>query len=133
LHDETVRGVTKAGTTVAFQIRRIKAQRTHSWDEIIWEFGCAMARNDLRQNFLLHKTQGTIPRCAFFIREKLFDAIEIQRDWRHVVSVSIMIDSLAAARAENNAAGRANAGLNALGTSASKITWSLAGLPLSRL
>jgi hypothetical protein len=92
-----------------------------------------MAGNDLRQNFLLHKTPGTIARCAFFIREKLFDAIEIQRDWRHVVSVSIMIDSLAAAPAENNAAGHANAGLKALGTSASKITWSLAGLRLSRL
>jgi hypothetical protein len=67
-----------------------------------------MTRNDLRQNFLLYKTPGTIPSGAFFIREKLFDAIEIQRDWRHVVSVSVIIDSLAAAQTENNAAGRAN-------------------------
>ena len=65
-----------------------------------------MARNDLRQDFLLHETPGTIPRCAFFICEKLFDAIVIQRNWRHVVSVSVMIDSLAVARTENNGAGQ---------------------------
>src|SRR5882762_7733546 len=47
LHNEPVRGLAKASTTVAFQIWRVKAQRTHAWNEIVWEFGRAMARNDL--------------------------------------------------------------------------------------
>jgi hypothetical protein len=71
--------VAKACTTVPFQIWRVKAQRTHAWNEIIWEFGRAMARNDLRQNFLLHETPRPIARCAFFLGEKLFDSVVIQR------------------------------------------------------
>src|SRR5207244_12436724 len=46
---------------------------------------------------------GPIARCAFFLSQKLFDAIKIQRSWRHIVSVSVMSDSLAAAQRENNA------------------------------
>ena len=84
LHNEAVRGVAKASTTVLFQIRRVKAQRTHAWNEIVWEFGRAMARNDLGQNFLLYKTPRPIARCAFLLCEKLFDAVIIQRSCCHV-------------------------------------------------
>jgi hypothetical protein len=31
------------------------------------EFACAVERNDLTQDFLLHKTPGPIARCAFFL------------------------------------------------------------------
>src|SRR6266487_4815170 len=79
LHDESVRSVAKAGTTVLFQIRRVKAQRTHARDEVIREFGRAMTRNDLGHSFLLHKTPRPIARYAFFLDEKLFDAVIIQR------------------------------------------------------
>jgi hypothetical protein len=79
LHDEAVRGVAKAGTTVFFQIGRVKAQCAHAWDEMFWEFARAMARNDFGHHFLVHKTPGPIARCAFFLREQLFDAVIIQR------------------------------------------------------
>jgi hypothetical protein len=78
--------VANASTPVLFQIRRVKAKRTHPWDEMFWEFRRAMARDDLGQNFLLHKTPRPIARSAFFVREKFFDAVVIQRSCRHVVS-----------------------------------------------
>src|SRR6185437_6501941 len=65
-----------------------------------------MARNDLGQNFLPHETPRPIAHCAFFVGEKLFDAVIIQRACRHVVSVPLMRDSLAGPQRENNAAGQ---------------------------
>src|SRR6266511_5830017 len=86
LHDEAVRGVTKTGATVLFEVRRVKTQRTHTRDEIIWEFGRAMTRNDLGLGFLLDKTPRSIARRAFFLSEKRFDAVVIQRSCGHVIS-----------------------------------------------
>src|SRR5207247_2706742 len=79
LHDEAVRRVTKARAAVLFQIWRVKTQSSHPRNEMFREFARAMARNDLRQDFLLHKTPRSIACCAFLLREKLFGAVIIQR------------------------------------------------------
>src|SRR6266480_1973515 len=47
------------------------------------ELACTVKRDNLTHDFLLDKTPGPIARCAFFLREKLFDAVIIQRG--HVV------------------------------------------------
>src|SRR2546423_8625586 len=47
------------------------------------ELACTVKRDNLTHDFLLNKTPGPIARCAFFLREKLFDAVIIQRG--HVV------------------------------------------------
>src|SRR4030095_12100990 len=79
LHDEAVRRVAKTGAPVSFQIGRVEAQRAHARCEVFGELACTVERNNLRQNFLLRKTPCPIARCAFFIREKLFDVVIIQR------------------------------------------------------
>jgi len=61
----------------------------------------AMERNDLAQDFLLHKMPRPITSCAFVVREKIFDAVVIQRG--HVVRVPVMRASLPVARREHNA------------------------------
>jgi hypothetical protein len=60
-----------------------------------------MERNDLAQDFLLHKMPRPITSCAFVVREKIFDAVVIQRG--HVVRVPVMRASLPVARREHNA------------------------------
>src|SRR5438093_6519507 len=47
------------------------------------ELARTVERNNFTQDFLLDKTPGPIARCAFFFREKLFDAVIVQRG--HVV------------------------------------------------
>jgi hypothetical protein len=44
-----------------------------------------------------------IARCALLVREKVFDAVVIQRSLGHLVSVVAMRGSLAVARCEHNA------------------------------
>jgi hypothetical protein len=43
------------------------------------ELACTVERNNLTHDFLLDKTPGPIARCAFFLGEKLFNAVIIQR------------------------------------------------------
>ena len=69
----------KTSAAVSFQIRRIEAQRAHAWYEVFRELSRSMTRNDLGHDLLLDKTPGPIARCAFFLREKLVDAVIIQR------------------------------------------------------
>src|SRR6266536_5020068 len=47
------------------------------------ELARTVKRDNLTHDFLLDKTPGRIARCAFFLREKLFDTVIIQRG--HVV------------------------------------------------
>src|SRR2546430_7617187 len=47
------------------------------------ELACTVKRDNLTHDFLLDKTPGPIARGAFFVREKLFNAVIIQRG--HVV------------------------------------------------
>src|SRR5215471_15589707 len=79
LHDEPICGVAETRAAVSFQIRSIETQRAHTRDEMFGELAGAMARNDLGQNLLLHKTPRPIARSAFFLSEKLFDAVVVQR------------------------------------------------------
>src|SRR5438105_11422884 len=98
LHDEPVRGVTKARAAVLFQIRSVEAQRAHARRKMLREFARTMARNDLGQDFLLHKTSRLIACCAFLVCEKFFDVVVIER--AHLVQWRA---SLATARREHNA------------------------------
>src|SRR5439155_24816708 len=66
-------------TTVVFQVRSIEAQCTHSRREVFWKFARAMARHDLRHDFLLHKTPRPIAHRTFVIREEVFDGVVIER------------------------------------------------------
>src|SRR5438034_10462110 len=81
LHDKPVRCVAKARAAVCSQVRSVKAQRAHPRNEMLRKLVRAMTENDLRQDFLLHKTPRPISRRAFFFCEKLFDAIIIQRGY----------------------------------------------------
>src|SRR5437667_9426587 len=45
----------------------------------------AMMGDDLAHDFLLHKTPRPISGSALVGREELFDAVVIQRGWRHVL------------------------------------------------
>ena len=65
------------------------------------KFSRAMARNDLGQNFLLHKTPRPIACRALFICEKFFDAVIIQRSHYRE---RLMRASLTVARRKHNAA-----------------------------
>src|SRR5437667_8964878 len=84
LHDEPVRGVTNASAAVLLQIWSVETQCAHPRNEMFRKFPRAMARNDLRQDFLLHKTPCAITGGPFLVRKKLFDVVVIQRG--HVVS-----------------------------------------------
>ena len=77
LHDEAVRRVAHAGAAVLLQIRSVEAQRTQLRREMFGEFARTMTRNDLRQDFFLHKIPRSITRRALFVREKVFDAVII--------------------------------------------------------
>ena len=61
------------------QIWCVKPQGAHSWSKMFRELARTMARNDLGQDFLVHKTPSPIARRALLIREKFFDVIVIQR------------------------------------------------------
>src|SRR5436190_6860056 len=83
LHNEAVCRVAKTSAAVSFQIRRIKAQHTHARYQMFRELARTVKRDNLTHDFLLDKTPGPIARGAFFVREKLFNAVIIQRG--HVV------------------------------------------------
>ena len=78
LHDKAVSRVAHACAAVFFEIRSVKAETAHARDQMFREPGRAMTRNDLGQDFLLHKVQRPVARCALFIRQKLFNAIIIE-------------------------------------------------------
>ena len=79
LHDQAVGGVAQPSASVFFQEWCIEAQLAHARREMFWKFSRPMARHDLRQSFLLHKTSCPIPRGALLLREKFFDGVVIQR------------------------------------------------------
>ena len=55
LHDQAICRVTYACAPVLFEVWRVKAQRAHARNQMVRKFSGAMAGNDLRQDFLLHK------------------------------------------------------------------------------
>ena len=83
LHDEAIRRVAYAGAAVLLQIRSVEAQCAHPRREMFRKLARTMARNDFRQDFLLHKTPRSIARCALLICEQLFNSVVIERS--HVV------------------------------------------------
>jgi hypothetical protein len=46
---------------------------------MVWEFGGAMTWNDLGQHFLLYKLRRPVADRAFFICQKFFDFVVIER------------------------------------------------------
>src|SRR5439155_6803391 len=101
LHDQAVRRVAKPGAAVLFQIRSIEPQLTHTRREMFRELARAMTWNDLGQHFLLHKAPRPIARSAFLVREKLLNAVVIQRS--HVVRVAVMPACVASVRRDHHA------------------------------
>ena len=79
LHDQAICRVTYACAPVLFEVWRVKAQCAHARNQMVWEFGGTMARNDLRQDFLLHKLGRPVADRALFIRQKFFDFVVIER------------------------------------------------------
>src|SRR3954463_1387659 len=93
LHDKAIRRVAHRSAAMLFEVWRVKAQRAHARNKMVWESAGAMARNDLGQDFLLHKLRGPIAYRSLFIGEKFFDFVVIERV--HFVPIWLMRASLA--------------------------------------
>src|SRR6516165_2577716 len=79
LHDQAIRRVTYACASVVFEVWRVKALRAHARNQMVRKFTGTMARNDFRQNFLLHKLCRPIARSPLLIGEEFFDFVVIER------------------------------------------------------
>src|ERR1051325_9535730 len=79
LHDQSIRRVAYACAAMLFQVWRIKALCADTRNQIVGTFGGTMTGNDLRQNFPLHKLSRPAGSSAFFIGEKFFDFVIIER------------------------------------------------------
>src|SRR4026209_2677187 len=47
LHDEAVGGIAQSGAAMLLYLRGIKTERTHPWNEVLWEFASPLAGHDL--------------------------------------------------------------------------------------